>query len=190
MSFRDEAAKHPPINAAHRSLIFDRITPNSPMRIGIVSDTHGSVEKTRPAIRMLEALEVEAVLHCGDIGSPEIIEMFAPWPTSFVFGNCDYDHQGLREAIESAGQTCCGEFGELELAGVKIALLHSHDRRRFVDAIDSGDYGLVCYGHTHVPATEIEGKTLVLNPGALYRADPHTIAVVELPSVEATHVEV
>ena len=30
------------------------------------------------------------------------------------------------------------------------------------------------------------GETLVLNPGALYRANPHSIAVVELPSLEAT----
>lgn len=160
------------------------------MRIGVVSDTHGSVDHTRPAIRMLESLEVEAVLHCGDIGSKEIVELFAPWPTHFVFGNCDYDRGELRRAIEAAGQTCHGEFGGLELAGASIALLHSDDRRRFRDAIKSGEYALVCYGHTHVAAIDRQGETLVLNPGALYRADRHTIAVVELPAVEATHVEV
>ncbi len=159
------------------------------MRIGVVSDTHGSIEHTRPAIRMLESLDVEAVLHCGDIGSAEVVAMFAAWPTSFVFGNCDYDHGGLREAIEAAGQTCCDEFGDLSFAGVRVALLHSHDRERFVEAIEGGDYGLVCYGHTHVAASERHGDTLVLNPGALYRANPHSIAVVELPSLVATHVE-
>jgi putative phosphoesterase len=160
------------------------------MRIGVVSDTHGSVDHTRPAIRMLESLEVEVVLHCGDIGSAEVVEMFAPWPTHFVFGNCDYDQADLRRAIEAAGQTCHGLFGDIELAGVRIALLHSHDRGAFRSAIQSGDYALVCYGHTHIAAADKHGDTLVLNPGALYRAERHTIAVVELPAVEATHVGV
>ncbi|TWT99840.1 phosphodiesterase [Botrimarina colliarenosi] len=160
------------------------------MRIGVVSDTHGSIDHTRPAIRMLESLEVEAVLHCGDIGSAAVVELFAAWPTHFVFGNCDYDHADLREAIEGAGQTCHGLFGEIELAGVPIALLHSHDRRRFQEVITGGAYRLVCYGHTHVAAEDRHGETLVLNPGALYRADRHTIAVVELPTVESTLVSV
>ena len=149
------------------------------MRIGVVSDTHGSVAHTQPAIRMLESLDVEAVLHCGDIGSAEVVELFAPWPTHFVFGNCDYDHADLRRAIESSGKTCHGEFGELRLADTPVALLHSHDRRRFRETISSGSYPLVCYGHTHVAATDRQGDTLVLNPGALYRANPPSIAVVE-----------
>lgn len=160
------------------------------MRIGVVSDTHGSIAHTRKAIRMLESLEVEAVLHCGDIGSTDIVELFAPWPTHFVFGNCDYEHAELRRAIEAAGQTCHGLFGQIELAGVPIALLHSHERSRFQETITSGDYRLICYGHTHVAAIERQGDTVVLNPGALYRADPHSIAVVELPSVEPTLVSV
>ncbi|MEN0110571.1 MAG: YfcE family phosphodiesterase [Planctomycetota bacterium] len=156
------------------------------MRIGVVSDTHGSVDHTRPAVRMLESLDVDAVLHCGDIGSADVVRLLAAWPTHFVFGNCDYDTAELARAIDAAGQTCHGLFGELELAGVPIALLHSHERERFRDAIDSGRYRLVCYGHTHVAADDLRGDTRVLNPGALYRANPHTIAVVDLPAVEAT----
>ena len=38
------------------------------MRIGVISDTHGQVANTLAAVRMLESLEVQAVLHCGDIG--------------------------------------------------------------------------------------------------------------------------
>jgi len=44
----------------------------------------------------------------------------------------------------------------------------------------------VCYGHTHVAAIEYYGATLALNPGALYRAPTHSLAIVELPSVVAT----
>ncbi len=159
------------------------------MRLGIISDTHGHVELTRPAVRMLESLEVDAVLHCGDIGSLAVVELFAAWPTHFVFGNCDDNPEALAAAIRRAGQTCHGLFGDLEFEGVRVALLHSHERRRFREAIDGGDYRLVCYGHTHVAAIDRHGETLVVNPGAIYRADPHSVAVVELPAVEATIVE-
>ena len=33
------------------------------------------------------------------------------------------------------------------------------------------------------------GDTVVLNPGAIYRASPHSIAVVDLPAVEASIIE-
>lgn len=156
------------------------------MRLAVVSDSHGHVELTRPAIRMLESLEVERVLHCGDIGSIEVIEMFEQWPTEFVFGNCDFNHADLTQAIEAAGQTCHGLFGELELESRRIALLHGHERRRFEEVTASGAYDLVCYGHTHVAKIEQVGETMVLNPGAIYRANPHSIAIVELPELTAT----
>ncbi len=159
------------------------------MRIGVVSDTHGHVENTRQAIRLLESLEVEQVLHCGDIGTPEIVAMFSAWPTHFVYGNCDSPGE-LQQAIHDAEQTCHGLFGKLELAGLPIALLHGHDLALLGEVSASGQYGLVCHGHTHQAAQRWQGDTLVLNPGALYRARPHSIAVVDLPDrAEVAHVE-
>ena len=156
------------------------------MRLGVVSDSHGHVDHVRPAIRMLQSLQVDRVLHCGDIGSRAVVELFADWPTDFVFGNCDYERSELATAIANAGQTCHGEFGELSIAGKRVALIHSDDRRRFQQTIHGGEFDLVCYGHTHVAAVERVADTLVLNPGALYRANPHSLAVVELSSLEAT----
>jgi putative phosphoesterase len=160
------------------------------VRLGIISDTHGHVELTLPAVRMLESLAVETVLHCGDVGSPDIVGLFSAWPTHFVFGNCDDGQQALRAAIEAAGQTCHGEFGELEFEGIRVALLHSHDRRRFRETCESGIYELVCYGHTHLAAVDRRGKTLIVNPGAIYRAQPHSVAIVDLPDLVATIINV
>ncbi|MGH8164977.1 MAG: metallophosphoesterase family protein, partial [Rhodanobacteraceae bacterium] len=39
------------------------------MRIGVVSDTHGHALNALDAVRLLESLDVELVIHCGDIGS-------------------------------------------------------------------------------------------------------------------------
>ncbi|MFG0295848.1 MAG: metallophosphoesterase family protein [Maioricimonas sp. JB045] len=152
-------------------------------RIAIVSDTHGHVPNTLSAIGRLAELNVAQVIHCGDIGSPSIVPLFESWPTHFVFGNVDGNEASLRMAITDAGQSCHGRFGELEVAGRKIAFLHSDDARRFSSVIDSQVYDLVCYGHTHSAEHHHEGKTLVLNPGALYRAQPHSLAVVDLPDL-------
>lgn len=156
------------------------------MRIGVVSDTHGQVMYARPAIRLLETLQVDLVIHCGDVGEVPIIPLFDRWPTHFVFGNVDDNQQRLRTAIEASEQTCHGMFGHIECEGKKIAFLHSHDAALFQETIHSGEWDLVCYGHTHVAEQHRVGKTLVLNPGAIYRANPHTLATVELPSLEAT----
>jgi len=160
------------------------------MRIAVVSDTHAHVENARAAVRVLEQLDVELVLHCGDIGSTSIIPLFADWPTHYVFGNVDYGESELRQAIEQAGHTCHERFGSLELEGRRIAFLHSDDGRLFQETVSADEWDLVCYGHTHVAAQEKIGKTLVLNPGALYRATPHSFAVVELPSLTTDHIEV
>ena len=158
------------------------------MKLAVVSDTHGRVESTREAVDRLKEMEIDAVLHCGDIGSGAVVRLFDAWPSHFVFGNVDWEHDQLRAVIESAGQTCHGVFGDLEFAGKRIAFLHGDDGQRLHDAITSGDYDLVCHGHTHVAELRTENGTTVLNPGALHRATPHSFAVVTLPELAVTHV--
>jgi predicted phosphodiesterase len=49
---------------------------------------------------------------------------------------------------------------------------------------------LVCFGHTHVAEQQRRGATLVLNPGAVYRARRHSIAIVKLPELDVTDVAI
>lgn len=158
------------------------------MLLGIVSDTHGHVAQTRLAIGMLESLDVDEVIHCGDVGTAEVVAMFAPWPTHYVFGNTDGYQTELRDAMEQAGHSCHERFGTLEREGRHIAFLHGDDEARLEETIASGQFDMVCSGHTHVAHQTQLRATLALNPGAIYRASPHTIAVVELPELVATHV--
>jgi uncharacterized protein len=196
MSLQASVAQAPNTRRRGETSHFDRLLSDAAIRswqgasmiIGIVSDTHGHVEYTRAAVRMLESCQVQQVIHCGDIGSPDIVELFHRWPTHFVFGNVDTRVGPLRAAILAAGQTCHERFGELELAGRRIAFLHGDDEGRMRDAVESGSYNLVCYGHTHHAEHHQYGTTIVLNPGALYRASPHSLAVVRLPELEVAHV--
>jgi len=153
------------------------------MRLGIVSDTHGHVPYAADAVGMLDQFDVAAVLHCGDVGSGEIVRLFSKWPSHFVLGNVDHGPT-IRAAAAEWGATFHGTFASLSLAGLRIAVLHGDDTRRLAETVRSGEYALVCHGHTHVAGRRLEGKTVVLNPGALYRATPHTLAIVELPTLE------
>lgn len=160
------------------------------MLLGIVSDTHGHVEHARDAVRVLESCRIDEAIHCGDIGSSEIVELFRPWPTHFVLGNVDSDARSLRAAVERIGGLFHGRFGSLNVLGKRIAFLHGDDERLLRDTIAGGQYDLVCHGHTHVPEQRAKDNTLVLNPGALYRARRHTVALVRVPELEIAHLVV
>jgi putative phosphoesterase len=160
------------------------------MLLGIVSDTHGHVAMTQSAVHMLESLEVDAVVHCGDIGTPEVVAQFRHWPTHFVLGNVDSNEQELRAAVAAISGFFHGRFADLRFEGRRVAVLHSDDSKRFLQTIAGGDFDLVCYGHTHVAEQHHQGNTLVVNPGALYRAARHTIAIARLRELEVTHVTV
>ena len=69
--------------------------------IGVVSDTHGHVVNTCKAVKLFESMAVQAVLHCGDIGSPDIPPLFAAWPTHYVLGNVDGSGRQLLELVDA-----------------------------------------------------------------------------------------
>lgn len=160
------------------------------MRIAVLSDTHGKSEPTKTALEQIRRKGVSAILHCGDIGSAELIGLFSDWPTHFVFGNVDLDRDNFHRAIEAAGQSSHGSLGEVTIENTRIAFLHGDDAIRLRETIGSGEWDLVCYGHTHRRETHAEGPTVVLNPGALYRARPRTFAIVNLPSRDIEFLEV
>ncbi|MEQ8787612.1 MAG: YfcE family phosphodiesterase [Pirellulaceae bacterium] len=159
------------------------------MQIAVLSDTHGHVGNTLEAVRLLESFEIGAVLHCGDIGSPAIPTLLSDWPTHYVLGNVDHDDARLREAIQLSGGTLHGRYCELVLETIRIAMLHGDDETLLRETIERGAFDLLCHGHTHRQARQQAGPTLVLNPGALYRARPHSLAVVDLPSLEVAVLE-
>jgi putative phosphoesterase len=61
------------------------------MRLGILADTHDELARTRLAVRMLLDAGAEALVHCGDLASPPIVEAITTLPSWFVFGNHDAD---------------------------------------------------------------------------------------------------
>lgn len=154
------------------------------MRIGIISDTHDRAEAVSEAVRLLGDANVELILHCGDIESPETALLFKPIPTHFVYGNWDKDRAKLALAIRAAGGHSYDSFGAIELAGKRIAWVHSHERHKFYELEHCNYFDYVFYGHTHVREQHRTGRTLVANPGALFRANPKTCVVLDVETGE------
>ena len=88
------------------------------MRIGILSDTHDQVQRTKSAVAMLVEGGAETLIHCGDLTIADVVDECSVLPCYFVFGNCDYDRESLREAINRVGGTCLERGGLISLGGV------------------------------------------------------------------------
>lgn len=156
------------------------------MKIGVLSDTHGEVWAVQQAVDILQSLGVSLAIHCGDIGA-EIVPLLNGLQTHFVHGNMD-DPVRLREVITDPEHRLHDRFGELEIEGRRVAFLHGDDVKLLRHTIHSGHWDLVCHGHTHAFSSGFEGRTLVLNPGALARTGRPSLAVVELTSMEVTEI--
>jgi len=152
-------------------------------KLGIISDTHGLLNETVLAVKLFRKSGVQVVIHCGDIGSSAVVKAFQGLETHFVFGNVDGNSETLRLAIEETGNHCHGWFGSLEQSGKRIAFLHGHQSERFDQELKGGNWDLLCYGHTHIAALQMQGSTLLLNPGAFERVFRPTIATVTLPDL-------
>src|SRR5438445_13206280 len=160
------------------------------MRIGIVSDTHGRHATVEIVVELLRQRRVYCVLHCGDIDDADTVWLFENLTTHFVFGNCDTERAGLRQAIYAIAGTLQEPFGNLELEGRKIAWIHGDDKRLLQEIENSGNFDFLFYGHTHHAEQHCTGPTLVVNPGALHRARPTTFAVLDLESGQLESVSV
>ena len=157
-------------------------------RLGVMSDTHGSLQAWRQALAVFG--RVEAVLHAGDVlgyacrgprcageplGLADEINYFE-LPVYIARGNCDTDYcvKRLRPALS--------DCVSLLWHGKKILMMHGEYfsllRRRALE----GDVDLAVSGHTHVASCVREGGTIFLNPGSttLPRGrDPESAAVVD-----------
>lgn len=150
------------------------------MKLGIVSDTHDRSERAARALRIFEREGVGAILHCGDVTDAEVVYALAGGPVChFVRGNCDYDEDPLREAVERLGGVWHGKSGELEFEGARIAFAHG-DSPKLVERLLAKGPDYFFHGHTHLKRAAERDHTLIVNPGALERAAVHTVAIVDL----------
>jgi len=151
------------------------------MKIGIVSDTHGRADRLRAALSILADRGVQAVVHCGDVGSRECLEALAELGVKAyaVGGNMDLEDpgdpgSGLPQPTEVAGVTFAWESLAFPVApGVCVAVAHGHDPFAFAELVNEPTNKFILHGHTHCQRDErVErdgplGPVHIINPGAL-----------------------
>lgn len=133
------------------------------MRIGIISDTHIPVRRSRLPGTVAEIFaEVDLILHAGDINHLSVLkDLNALAPTEAVAGNSD--PAGVQEAL--------GNRRVLQLAGFRVGLTHGHlgPGRNTVERAwhtFGGNVDVVIFGHTHQALEQWREGCLLLNPGS------------------------
>jgi uncharacterized protein len=138
------------------------------MKIAILSDTHDNIWKLEQAFEKM--VDADAFIHCGDLCSPFVVKRLGEAakgrPVHIVWGNNEGDIRLIcRIAGQYSGLQLHGEFAQLEVDGLKVAVNHYPEIARPLAA--SGFYDLVCYGHDHSAHRSVVEKCTLLNPGEL-----------------------
>ncbi|RKO67706.1 metallophosphoesterase [Desulfofundulus salinus] len=130
------------------------------MRVGVVSDTHGRVDR---AIKLLNQLEpLDLLLHAGDYyRDGQLLAEALNVPVRAVAGNCDFQTGGPGEEV-------------LELAGKKVFLTHGHlyhvhfSLQKLLYRALELQADVVVFGHTHVRYCNVHEGILFFNPGSIH----------------------
>lgn len=164
------------------------------MLIGLIADTHDRLPVIDKAIKKLNDGNVELVLHAGDYVAPFVIPKFAELKAKLigVFGNNDGDREFLKKKFsEQESLEIRGNFAEITVDGLKIALLHGNEEELLKALIESEGFDVVVHGHTHRAEVYRKGKTLVVNPGEVcgYLTGKSTLMVLDTVKREAEMVQ-
>jgi putative phosphoesterase len=123
----------------------------SPLRVGVISDTHGLL---RPeATRFLRGSDL--IVHAGDIGHAGILgELATLAPVTAVRGNNDHGPWA-----ESIAETEVLQIGEIRICVV-------HDLAALALDPPASGFRVVVSGHSHKPRVEQRDGVLYVNPGS------------------------
>ncbi len=161
------------------------------MIIGIVSDTHGDADQLTHAVTVFSHHKVQAIVHCGDIGSVECLQMLADAAPSvyMVAGNMDRHVEELAdEALHLGIQFACEAIQVPLENGEELVATHGHDHNLLGELIADRQFPYVCHGHSHKTRDEMVNGIRIINPGALHRAKIHTVALLDTDTDVLEHV--
>lgn len=131
----------------------------SKLRIGVVSDTHGSIGRAVIALKSIGDLDL--IIHLGDyVSDAKNIEEEMNLEVIYVKGNCDFLEEDTKEDRV------------LEIACKKIFITHGHNydvknsitRLFFKGKEMKAD--IILFGHSHMSTKIIHEDTLIFNPGS------------------------
>jgi putative phosphoesterase len=144
------------------------------MKLCIVSDSHDRADALTRAVRDGASEGADVVIHCGDLIGTQTLRgaLDVGLPMHVIHGNNLGDPVSLnRWAREREGRLQYhGPDARIELHGRRIFVVH-YPEYGYAMAC-TGDWDLVCCGHSHVAAIDRVGnvkggKTWLVNPGTV-----------------------
>jgi uncharacterized protein len=150
------------------------------MKLCIVSDSHDRSDSLAQAVREGAADGAAVVIHCGDIIGTQTLRaaMEVGLPLHVIHGNNLGDPVSLnRWANESGGLLRYhGADARLDLHGRRVFVVH-YPEYGYAMAC-TGEWDLVCCGHSHVAGVERVGN---VKDGATWLVNPGTVAGLAAP---------
>ncbi len=146
------------------------------MKIGLISDTHGSAGNFQKALDG-PLKGVELILHAGDVlyhgaknplsdgyNTVALAETMnaVRVPVLIAKGNCDSDVDQL-----VLDMPIMSPYVFASIEGKRIMVVHGDNKNDadFEELIRRFDLALLLHGHTHTPRVKAVGKSLIVNPG-------------------------
>lgn len=165
------------------------------MKIGVMSDTHGSLPYLEKALDVLSDCDV--LLHIGDVlyhgprnDLPEgynpkaVIEIINNLDNiTIARGNCDadVDQMVINHPIESP-------FVHKKIDNISVLMDHGYSASREEMIKKARDLGvdILIQGHTHVKELSVDRDIIILNPGstAIPKDGTHSVATIEILNEE------
>ncbi len=163
------------------------------MKICILSDSHDHIHLLNAAVREAKEQGAEVALHCGDVVAPSTLECFNKHGLSahVIHGNNTGDLYSLGQLVNQSNSLIqyYGMDAGITLGGKRIFLVHYPHYARAMAA--TGDWDLVCCGHTHKFKFEAlpnikGGETPLINPGTVggVGRSPATYVMADLATMD------
>ncbi len=146
-------------------------------RIGLLSDTHGVVDRTEFALECLLKAGATTILHLGDLGSEQVIDRLAGLPVRLLFGNVDED-RAFSTYASRLDLVVDHPTMRLVVGGRRIIATHGHLESEMTQAVEARP-DFIIHGHTHLIRDETIDGIRILNPGAVHRAAVWSVATLE-----------
>lgn len=147
------------------------------MKILVLSDTHGDIDKAEKAIK--DNSDITMVIHLGDYfrDAEKLSVLFPDLQIEYIYGNSDF----------MIGDVPAEKL--LEFDGIKIFMTHGHryavkwDYEKLHRKAEELGVDLVLFGHTHISDMVQKKDYVLMNPGSI--SDPRnnsseSYAVIEI----------
>ncbi|MFN4227723.1 MAG: phosphodiesterase [Candidatus Ratteibacteria bacterium] len=162
------------------------------MKIGVISDTHGSLGGWEKAWEIIKDSNI--IIHCGDLfnhgpGNPipekyspkELLNIFNDLNISLLIskGNCDSEVDQTFLNIPLSNPFLLYQFNDL-----RILVSHGHifKKEEWFELGKKWKINILISGHTHIPLLEKKENIIILNPGSpsLPKEKIPTCAIIDL----------